>query len=128
MNPHILVVEDDHHLSRLFCKALSAAGYIAQPALTLSQANDHAHAFHYHVIICDMHMGTERSINMLRGLKTRLEQNNTVVIVVSGQAQYRSLVEEMHNTFFMEKPVSISMLVTFIQRLVPHRIESNTVV
>jgi len=39
------------------------------------------------------------------------------VVIVSGQAQYREMCEEMGIDFFLEKPVSVPALIALVDRL-----------
>jgi len=113
----ILVMEDDAHLSRLYSKALRASDYEVYTARTIKEAHDMLDNVRFDVLLCDIHMGSDRGTDLLRGYSTMLSTQGTQVIVVSGQAQYRGMCEEMGADFFLEKPVSLSTLVALLDRL-----------
>jgi len=113
----ILIMEDEADLRRLYSKALHNAGYEIYPAATIEEARALLKKHRFHVFLCDIHMGNELGTVLLREQAATLAQNGTLVIMVSGEAQYRPLCEEMGADFYLEKPVSISSLVTLVGRL-----------
>lgn len=113
----ILVMEDDPHLSRLYAKALGAAGYEVHPARTIQKARDLLANSRFDVFLCDIHMGRDRGTDLLREYSTMFATSGTQVIMVSGQAQYRAMCEELGADFFLEKPVAIGTLVALVGRL-----------
>lgn len=113
----ILVMEDDTHLCRLYDKALGAAGYEVHLAVTIQEARDLLADTRFDVLLCDIHMGDDRGTDLLHEYATRFATSGTQVVMVSGQAQYRDMCEELGADFFLEKPVSISTLVALVGRL-----------
>jgi DNA-binding response OmpR family regulator len=116
----ILILEDDADLCRLFSKALRASGYEVYPATTLEEARALLVQIPVDVFLCDIHVGRERSTDLLREQLDTLRQHGTQVIMVSGEAQYRPMCEEMGVDFYMEKPVAIGPLVKLVDRLTAH--------
>ena len=47
--------------------------------------------------------------------------NRTQVVMVSAEAQYRDMCEEMGADFFLEKPVAVGTLVALVDRLTTRR-------
>jgi DNA-binding response OmpR family regulator len=115
--PRILIMEDDAHLRRLFSKALRAVGYEVHPAGTIDEAQDLLNRTRFDILICDIHMGQGRGTDLLNEHAAALATSGAQVIMVSGQAQYRAMCEEMGADFFLEKPVAISTLVELVTRL-----------
>lgn len=113
----ILVMEDNHHLRRLYSKALSAAGYDVHPAKTLQEARDLLAQMRFDLLICDIFMGSERGTDLLDEYAETLFTSGAQVVMVSGQPQYRSVCQEMGADFFLEKPIAISTLVALADRL-----------
>lgn len=113
----VLVMEDDHHLLRLYGKALGNAGYEVVQASTIEDARQLLEGEYFDLLLCDIHMGGERGTDLLREYATHLATDGTQVIMVSGQAQYRAMCEEMGADFFLEKPVPVATLVSLINRL-----------
>lgn len=113
----ILIMEDDTDLRRLFGKALRAAGYEVHPAGTIDEAHDLLNCTRFDILLCDIHMGRNRSTDLLTEHAAALATSGAQVIMVSGQAQYRAMCEEMGADFFLEKPVAINTLVGLVNRL-----------
>ena len=66
---------------------------------------------------CDIHMGRERGTDLLRDYSSELFSSGTQVVMISGEARYRDMCEEMGVDFFLEKPVAMSTLVALADRL-----------
>jgi DNA-binding response OmpR family regulator len=115
--PRILVLEDHHDLRRLYAKVLTKAGYEVYPAATLEEARALLNQEHMDIFVCDIHVGEERGTDLLREQSAALNQEGTKIVVVSGQAQYRAMCEELGIDFYLEKPVGLEMLLTLMKRL-----------
>jgi len=113
----ILVMEDDAHLRRLYSKALRAKGYEVHTAATLQKARALLDERRFDIMLCDIHMGSERGTDILSEYSDELVTSGTQVIMVSGQARYREMCEELGADFFLEKPISIGVLVALVDRL-----------
>lgn len=114
---HILVMDDDIHVLRIFGKALKSRNYLVSQASSIQQARQFIDTDNYDVFICDIHMGNERGTDLLLEKNERLSINQTQIVAISAYGQYRSLIEEVGVDFFLEKPVSIGTLLTLIDRL-----------
>jgi len=113
----ILVMEDDVSLCRLYSKALRASGYEVHSAVTLQEARDLLADLRFDVFLCDIHMGNDRGTDLLRQYASTLSTSGTQVVMVSGQAHYRDMCEEMGVEFFLEKPVGVGTLVALVDRI-----------
>jgi DNA-binding NarL/FixJ family response regulator len=113
----ILIMEDDAHLRRLYSKALRARGYQVQTAATIENARSLLEKSRFDVLLCDIHMGQERGTDLLKEYADTLVTSGTQLVMVSGQARYREMCEELGADFFLEKPISIGVLVALVDRL-----------
>jgi DNA-binding response OmpR family regulator len=113
----ILIIEDDAQLRRLYSKALRAKGYEVHTAATLQDARNLLNESRYDIMLCDIHMGADRGTDLLSEYSGALMTSGTQVVMVSGQAQYREMCEELGADFFLEKPISIGVLVALVDRL-----------
>jgi CheY-like chemotaxis protein len=113
----ILVMEDNAHLRRLFGKALRASGYQVHTAGTLQEAREALARVRFDVLLCDIHMGEDRGTDLLREHAEAFATFGTQVVMVSGEAHYRDMCEEMGADFFLEKPVAVGTLVALVDRL-----------
>jgi CheY-like chemotaxis protein len=116
----ILVMEDTDDLRRLYCRALEKAGYKVSPAATLQEARDRLTERRFDVFFCDIHMGGDRGTDLLREQRAALDAAGTQIVMVSGDARYRDICEEMGIDFYIEKPVAIPLLITLVKRLTAH--------
>jgi DNA-binding NtrC family response regulator len=119
MSPHVLVMEDDVLLCRLFCKGLAAAGYHTQAAFTILQAIDYIQSNHIDVFICDMQIGSNQSTAFLQNFQHRLHYTHTRIVIVSGYIEYKSVVKELGIEYFFEKPVTVNTLVSLLREIAP---------
>ncbi len=117
----ILVMEDDDHLRRLYTKALNRSGYDVYPASTIEEARRLLTSSWFNIFLCDIQMGSGLGTDLVREQRAMLRNNGTQVIMVSGEARYRTTCEEMGVDFYLEKPVPVSMLLTLIERLTARR-------
>jgi DNA-binding NtrC family response regulator len=114
---HVLVMEDNRDLRRIYSRALRREGYRVQAAATLQEARDLIAQQRFDAFLCDVHIGNERGTDLLREVGPALHAQGTQIIMVSADARYRSLTEELGVEFYMEKPVDIVPLVTLVDRL-----------
>ncbi len=119
--PRILVMEDNADLRRLYSKVLRKGGYAVYPAATVDEGRTLLGQGRFDVFLCDIHMGNERGTDLLREQIDSLREQGTQVIMVSGEARYRPLCEEMGVDFYMEKPVALEPLVRLVDRLTAQR-------
>ena len=115
--PRVLIIEDDTDLRRLYGKALSNGGYKTHTAGTIQEARDILIQVRFDLLLCDIHMGDERSTDLLDEYADMLFTSGAQVVMVSGQPQYRDTCEEMGAEFFLEKPVAVKTLVALADRL-----------
>ena len=113
----VLVMEDKDDLRRVFRWGLHSAGYDVNEAGTIQQARDHLALKRFDVFLCDVNVGSARGTEFLREQRDRLHESDTQIIVMSDQAQYRGVSEQMGVEFFLEKPFSVNFLVTLVGRL-----------
>jgi DNA-binding NtrC family response regulator len=113
----VLILEDENDLRRLFGKALRHVGYDVFEAATLQEARDLLAQHQFDAFLCDIHLNGARGTDLLREQSEVLMENNTQLIMVSGEAQYRGVCEDMGAEFFMQKPVALNALITLVDRL-----------
>jgi DNA-binding NtrC family response regulator len=118
----VLIMDDTDDLRRLYSKALGKAGYKVYPAATIHQARQLLGQHHFDVFLCDIRMGSEGlGIDLLREQLDALNRAGTQVIMVSAEARYRDMCEEMGIEFYVEKPVALPPLITLVNRLTASR-------
>jgi len=117
----VLILEDDASLRRLYEKVLSRSGYEVKMAATIAEARGLLSHNHFDVFLCDVHLGNERGTSLLEEQSAALNEQGTQVVMVSAEARYRALCEELGVDFYLEKPVSLAALVTLLDRLTARR-------
>jgi DNA-binding response OmpR family regulator len=113
----VLVMEDEVHLRRLYCKALRAAGYEVHPAATIQDAHALLVQIRFDILLCDISMGDDRGTDLLDEYAEALATSGAQVVMVSGHSHYRDMCAEIGADFFLEKPVSVGTLVSLVNRL-----------
>lgn len=116
--PHILVVEDNTDLRRLYSNALSRAGYRVTETGVLAEAQHLVDENKFAVLLCDIHMGTKKSTDMVREKRAKLTADGTHVVLVTGESWYGDVIEEAGADLLLEKPVTLDTLVGLVGRLV----------
>ena len=113
----VLVLDDNDYLRRLFSRVLDQAGYKTCQAATLQEARALLDERHFDVFLCDIHLGNDRGTDLVRDRLGALGAAGTQVVMVSGEARYREICEDMGIEFYIEKPVALDALVTLVKRL-----------
>jgi DNA-binding response OmpR family regulator len=111
----ILVMEDDDDLVELYREALGLSGYEVDGVTTIDEARHHLEDNQYSVFLCDLFIGKERSIDLLREILPTLKETQIVMLTGSGQGQL--VAEEVGIDFFLAKPVSLPELLSLVDRL-----------
>lgn len=122
----VLIMEDNRDLCVIYTKAVEKAGYEVHQAVTLAQARVALDSYQFDLFICDMRMGTESGLDLLRERRDDLKSAGTVIVVVSAEEQYRSQVADLDVDFFLSKPVTLLSLTTLIQRLTSKKTIPNS--
>lgn len=115
MDVHVLVIEDDYKLLRLFKKTLSNEGYFVTTAATLQVARKYLLRAEYQLIVSDIELPDGNALTLLNDVRTLLEQYGTRVIFVSGNdaRRHEPIVHEIAE-WFLTKPVSMRQLVAVV--------------
>jgi DNA-binding NtrC family response regulator len=113
----VLIIEDDTVSRQLYMRVLKKAEYNVQGVGTVSEARQMIHSEHFDLILCDMRLGTEHGVELLKEVSGMLNEQGTKVVAVSAEEQYRQACEEAGVEFFLSKPVSIKALVTLADRI-----------
>jgi DNA-binding NtrC family response regulator len=114
---HILLMDDDANVLRIFSRALKRNNYQVSEASSIQQAREFIDSDNYDIFICDVHMGNERGTDLLLEKGEHLSNSKTQVVAISAYGQYRDLIKGVGVEYFLEKPVSIGTLLTLIGRL-----------
>ncbi len=113
----ILVIEDNENLNDMYSQTMAKAGYNVYQATTIQQARDFLNTQRFDLLLCDIRMGDGYGAKLLQERLTKLNEDETEVIMVSAEPQYQSLCEEMGIEFFMVKPVRLKTLASLVNRL-----------
>jgi DNA-binding NtrC family response regulator len=114
-------MDDNDDLRRLYAKSLARAGYQTYPAATIREARELLARHRFDVFLCDIRMSGEGlGTDFLREQLDTLKAQGTQIVMVSAEARYRDVCEEMGIEFYIEKPVAIPPLITLVNRLTAH--------
>jgi len=109
---HVLILEDDDSLSRLYQKVFRKSGYEVYSARSYREANHFLEHQRFDLFLCDVKLGDGFGVDLLQVWGKALAENNTKTIVVSGDPWYRLVSEELGANFFFRKPVEMAALVS----------------
>lgn len=112
-------MDDDQDLLRLFTKTLAKNGYRVLPAMSMERARTLLTNDHFDVFVCDMNMGEERGIDLLREMRPVLEAHSTEVLVLSADDRYFAELRELGYQLIIEKPILPSSLINIIRGIQP---------
>lgn len=115
----ILVLDDDTELREMFTLFLSRQGYNTHSAASISEARRLLDSRPFNVLLCDMRLGSERGIDLLRDCTQAQRYGDMRLIAMSAEDHYRQACDELDIEFFLSKPVSLQMLSRLLQRLLP---------
>lgn len=124
----ILIVEDDTGLLFIYRKTLTKAGYDIDLASNITEAKSYLDNDTYAIMICDIQLGKERGTDLVEQYGEELAEKGTQIIMVSSFGQYRHITDDLGVEFFLEKPISLSTLLTMIERLTNNNYTKNEVV
>jgi DNA-binding response OmpR family regulator len=116
---HVLILEDDESLLRLYRKVFQKSGYTVHTAQTLEGAYELLGQEKFDLFLCDVKIGKTFGIDLLLIWRDKLTENNTKVIVISGDPWYRLMSKKIGADFFLEKPVEMAALVGIAKSLAP---------
>jgi DNA-binding response OmpR family regulator len=113
----ILILEDDESLLSLYKKVFTQTGFRVATATTLAQASQHLKARPFDIFICDIYIGSDFGIDLLRVHQQALMQAGTQVLVITGDSRYKILSEDLGVNFFINKPVELGPLLMLVKSL-----------
>ncbi len=121
----LLIVEDDPNISRLYGK------YMAHPGLEIFHATDcksaleDLEALSPDILVLDMNLPDGNGLSIIDYCQADAQLAATRIVVVSGNDQFRSYIEQRGIEYFLCKPVSVSMLSRLVRRLTGLQRESE---
>jgi DNA-binding response OmpR family regulator len=117
--PTVLVVEDDNDLLFLYYTALSQKGYDVVEARSTTQAMELLEPpdFIPELVFVDMGMPDAPGTRVITYLRSEPRFDNTRIVVVTANDQYRARVADKGISHFLVKPVTIAELVAVADEL-----------
>ncbi|MCC7449947.1 MAG: response regulator [Anaerolineae bacterium] len=117
--PTVLVVEDDIDLLFLYHTVLSQKGYDVVEARNSTQAMELLEApdFIPHLVFIDMGMPDAPGTRPINYMRSEPRFDNTRIVVVTANEQYRERINENDISHFLVKPVSIAELIAVAAEL-----------
>ncbi len=118
--PTILVVEDYVPLQMFYQRVLGGTGHTVTLAASCRQAIACLHESRPDLVLLDMSLPDGDGLSVIRLLTSSVRICSTQIVVVTGNDQYQQLAEVYGVEYFLYKPVSVSMLLTLVDRLTVH--------
>lgn len=122
----VLIIEDDLSLQKFYKLAFEKHNYRIYLAGNIEESRKAIGSTKFDILICDVHLGRENGYDILKEMNVKLKNDNTKIIIVSGDNQYRYLMKDVGAEFFLEKPVSFLTLLTLIERLIDNKNQQNS--
>ncbi len=117
MKPKVLVLEDEAPLNDLYSRLLRRMQFEVDQAYTLAEAQERLDRQRYDFFIVDIRLPDGIATTLLQAYQQRLREQGTEVIILTAEARYRPELEALGFDYYFEKPISLQMLGTFLQRL-----------
>ncbi len=117
MKAKVLVLEDEAPLNDLYTRVLARAGFAVDQAYSLAEARAFLEQGPYDFFVVDIRLPDGIATELLREYRERLTAQGTQVVILTAEARYRMELAEMGYEHYFEKPISLQMLSTFLQRL-----------
>ncbi len=118
--PTVLIVEDFAPLQMFYHRVLGGAGYSVVLAATCREAIEQLRISRPDVVLLDMSLPDGDGLSVIRSLTEAARMHSTQFVVVTGHDQYQQSAEVDGIEYFLYKPVSVSMLLTLVNRLTAH--------
>jgi DNA-binding NtrC family response regulator len=113
----ILILEDDVYLRRLMSKVLKSQDFEIYQAANLKEARELLRASRFDVFISDIQVPDGQGVDLIREFRESLTREGTSVIMVTGEAQFRFMEDELGIDMYLEKPIAINDLSMLVKRL-----------
>ncbi|HYT73268.1 MAG TPA: ATP-binding protein [Vicinamibacterales bacterium] len=117
----LLIVEDDHDLSRLLVVNASLRAYTCETGTTIAGARRAMAGGSFHVALVDLNLGVESGLDVIRAIKK--ESPDTEIVVISATTSLASAIEsyELKAFAFVPKPFDLDQLFGTVERAIEHR-------
>jgi DNA-binding NtrC family response regulator len=120
----ILMLDDDSDLRRMFSRALVKKQCDVFMASNLDQARTYLNEHVFDVFVCDMMVGDELGLDLLREVYGKLAELRTLIIVLSGNPEHFAACRELGIEIILSKPVVPSSLIGVVENYVAERFGS----
>ncbi len=120
MTRKILLLEDEPALHNLYRRILEQSGYEVISARTLAEAREALDRDTFDIFLVDLRLPDGDASHLLVERRDQLQQRGTQVVILTAEARYRDHLESLGYEYYFEKPISLKMLVAFLDRLFPN--------
>lgn len=114
----VLILEDNVDLAEMYELSLTQDGFAPIVVPTLQDAREQLIAHTFDIFMCDMQVGDEYGIDLIKEQRAILIEGHTSTVVVTAQEKYRRACEAAGVEFFMSKPIDLKAFGNLIRRLV----------
>lgn len=116
---NILIVEDEPHVIRVMKLSLEENGYIVCAAHNGEQALEKIKQELPDLLITDIDMPRMNGRELCEHIQQNLPDRKFPILVLTSKTEieHREWTKDMHQTMFLEKPVSIRKLIRLLDNL-----------
>lgn len=121
--PHLLVVEDEPDIGRLFSIMLANAGYNVDIATSGESAMSYLAQYKYDAMTLDLMLPDQSGINLIHNIRSQPHTETLPIIVISAYSEDGRLAIKGDFTAvdWLAKPVNSKQLIAAMHRALPHR-------
>ncbi|MBN9295412.1 MAG: response regulator [Filimonas sp.] len=117
-NPTVLVIEDDHIMLTLTTMMLKQAGFDVIAVGNAAEAEQCVHTASYDLVVTDLLMPYGSGFALIEAVRSRTEENNTPVIVVTSFANEDTVhaLSLLNVSAVLKKPLTMDGLITAVKQ------------
>ena len=116
MQTHILLIEDNHSLRRLYARTLRDNDFIVTEAEDLFTARQLIAQMRYDVIVCDIQLTDGLATDFME----EIHDLGTPILAISSDERYQQICDELGLEGFMRKPIPTRLLAPNIMKILGH--------
>ena len=118
MTTHILLIEDNYTLRRLYARALMDAGFNVTHAEDSATARHHLTNGHYDIAICDVQL----TDGIATDLMSEMHALGIPVLAISADETYQQVSSRLNLDGFLQKPIPTRLLAPSVEAILGRRL------
>jgi DNA-binding NtrC family response regulator len=113
----ILIVDDDHNITRTLADSLTVSGYIAETAAIAEEGLNKLEVHTFDCVVSDIRMPGMNGVEFHRVIKSKYGDIPVVLITAYAEQELIVQARDQGVMTFLEKPLNIPLLFSFLRRI-----------